>query len=53
MIFGGEIHPFRLPSSGLWIDVFQKVKALGYNAVSYYVHWYVQMLRWILQTNVF
>jgi len=23
----------------LWLDVFQKIKALGYNAVSFYVDW--------------
>ena len=29
----------RLPVPDLWLDVFQKVKALGFNAVSFYVHW--------------
>jgi beta-galactosidase GanA len=29
----------RLPVPGLWLDVFQKIKALGYNAVSFYVDW--------------
>jgi beta-galactosidase GanA len=38
-IFSGEFHPYRLPVPDLWIDVFQKVKALGFNAVSFYVHW--------------
>jgi beta-galactosidase GanA len=38
-VFSGEFHPYRLPVPGLWIDVFQKVKALGFNAVSFYVHW--------------
>lgn len=23
----------------LWLDVFQKIKALGYNTVSFYVNW--------------
>lgn len=23
----------------LWIDIFQKIKALGYNTVSFYVNW--------------
>lgn len=29
----------RLPVSTLYIDVFQKVKALGFNCVSFYVDW--------------
>ncbi|RAO73469.1 uncharacterized protein BHQ10_009481 [Talaromyces amestolkiae] len=39
MILSGEFHPFRLPSPSLWLDVFQKVKALGFNTVSFYVDW--------------
>ncbi|KAK1499689.1 glycosyl hydrolase family 35 [Colletotrichum tamarilloi] len=39
MIFSGEIHPFRLPVPSLYLDVFQKVKALGLNTVSFYVDW--------------
>jgi hypothetical protein len=39
MVFSGEFHPYRLPVPDLWLDVFQKVKALGFNAVSFYVHW--------------
>ncbi|PBP25568.1 putative beta-galactosidase A [Diplocarpon rosae] len=38
-VFSGEFHPFRLPVPDLWLDVFQKVKALGFNVVSFYVHW--------------
>lgn len=38
-VFSGEFHPYRLPVPDLWLDVFQKVKALGFNAVSFYVHW--------------
>ena len=38
-IFAGEFHPFRLPSPGLWLDVFQKIKAMGFSAVSFYVDW--------------
>ncbi|KAK6400540.1 hypothetical protein LTR81_024203 [Elasticomyces elasticus] len=37
--YSGEIHPFRLPSPPLWRDLFQKVRALGYNGVSFYVDW--------------
>ena len=39
MLFAGEFHPFRLPSPDLWLDVFQKIKALGYTGVSFYVNW--------------
>ncbi|GFF25268.1 probable beta-galactosidase E [Aspergillus udagawae] len=39
MIFSGEFHPFRLPVPGLWLDVFQKIKSLGFNAVSFYTDW--------------
>lgn len=35
----GEFHPFRLPVPGLWLDIFQKIKALGYTGVSFYVDW--------------
>lgn len=39
MIFSGEVHPFRLPVPSLWLDIFQKVKALGLNTVSFYLDW--------------
>jgi len=39
MIFSGEFHPWRLPVPSLWIDVFQKIKALGFNCVSFYANW--------------
>ena len=39
MLFNGEFHPYRLPSPGLWLDVFQKVKALGFSGVSFYTDW--------------
>ena len=29
----------RLPVPSLWLDVFQKVKALGFNCVSFYLDW--------------
>jgi beta-galactosidase GanA len=38
-VFSGEFHAYRLPVPGLWLDIFQKVKALGFNAVSFYTHW--------------
>ena len=37
--YSGEFHPFRLPVPSLWLDVIQKIKALGYNGVSFYVDW--------------
>ncbi|KAK1516895.1 glycosyl hydrolase family 35 [Colletotrichum costaricense] len=39
VILSGEFHPWRIPSPGLWLDVLQKIKAVGYNAVSFYVNW--------------
>ena len=39
MLFSGEFHPYRLPSPGLWLDVLQKVKALGFSGVSFYTDW--------------
>ncbi|MFG6413172.1 beta-galactosidase [Roseateles sp. DC23W] len=39
MIFGGEFHPFRLPSPALWRDVLQKMKASGLNTVAFYFAW--------------
>ena len=38
-LFSGEFHPFRLPVPGLWLDVFQKIKAMGFNGVSFYTDW--------------
>ncbi|KAK4229542.1 glycoside hydrolase [Podospora fimiseda] len=39
MIYSGEFHPFRLPVSTLWQDVLEKIKAMGFNAVSFYINW--------------
>jgi len=39
MLYSGEVHPFRLPVTGLYFDIFQKIKAMGYNCVSFYVDW--------------
>ena len=39
MMFSGEVHPFRLPVPSLYLDVFQKIKALGFNMVSFYIDW--------------
>jgi len=39
LFYSGEFHPFRLPVPGLWLDVLQKIKALGYNGISFYTDW--------------
>ncbi|KAI0059604.1 glycoside hydrolase family 35 protein [Artomyces pyxidatus] len=39
LIYSGEFHTFRLPVPSLWLDILQKVKAAGLNAVSVYTHW--------------
>lgn len=39
MIFSDEFHPFRLPVPGLWLNIFQKIKSIGFNGVSFYVDW--------------
>ena len=39
VFYSGEFHPFRLPVPGLWLDVFQKMRAMGYTGVSFYVDW--------------
>ncbi len=38
-IWSGEFHPFRLPSPSEWLDVLEKMKAEGYDAVSLYFDW--------------
>lgn len=38
IFFSGEFHPFRQPVPGLWLDVFQKIKAMGFNGVSFYTY---------------
>ncbi len=37
--WGGEFHPFRVPSPDLWRDILQKMKASGYNTVAFYFDW--------------
>ncbi|TFK43322.1 glycoside hydrolase family 35 protein [Crucibulum laeve] len=39
MLFSGEVHPYRMPVQSLHLDVFQKIKAMGFNAISFYVFW--------------
>jgi hypothetical protein len=38
-VYSGEVHPFRLPSPSLWLDVLQKIKAAGFTAISCYFDW--------------
>jgi beta-galactosidase GanA len=38
-VYSGEFHPFRLPSPDLWLDVFQKMKAGGFNTICCYFDW--------------
>jgi hypothetical protein len=38
-IWSGEIHPWRIPVKSQWLDVLQKIKASGMNAISVYAHW--------------
>ncbi|MVW59986.1 cellulase family glycosylhydrolase [Massilia sp. NEAU-DD11] len=39
VVWSGEIHPFRLPDPAQWRDVIQKMKAVGFNGVSFYFDW--------------
>ncbi|KAK4192488.1 beta-galactosidase precursor [Podospora australis] len=39
MIYSAEFHPFRLPSPSLWYDVLEKIRAMGFNTVSFYINW--------------
>ena len=38
-IWSGELHHWRVPSAEGWRDVFQKLRAAGFNAVSLYFFW--------------
>ncbi len=39
-ILAAEVHPWRIPGDpAIWADIFQKVKANGFNTVSFYVNW--------------
>jgi beta-galactosidase GanA len=38
-LWSGEFHYFRLPSPSLWLDIFQKMKAAGFNSTSLYFDW--------------
>ncbi|EAW11155.1 glycoside hydrolase family 35 protein [Aspergillus clavatus NRRL 1] len=38
-VFSGEFHYQRLPVPEMWLDVFQKLRANGFNAISVYFFW--------------
>ncbi|NID14664.1 beta-galactosidase [Luteibacter yeojuensis] len=38
-LWSGSFHYWRLPSPDLWLDVLQKMKAAGFNAVEIYFDW--------------
>ncbi|NII10786.1 beta-galactosidase [Oleiagrimonas sp. C23AA] len=38
-MWSGSFHYWRLPSPDLWLDVLEKMKAGGYNAVEIYFNW--------------
>lgn len=38
-IWSGSFHYWRLPSPSLWMDVLQKMKSAGFNAVTLYFSW--------------
>ncbi|HET8979830.1 MAG TPA: beta-galactosidase [Solirubrobacteraceae bacterium] len=39
LIYSGEFDPWRTPSPSLWLDLLQKMKADGFNAVTPYFDW--------------
>jgi beta-galactosidase GanA len=38
-LYSGEFHYWRLPSQSGWMDVLQKMKSAGFNAVTIYFNW--------------
>ena len=39
VIWSGEFHPFRLPDTNGWRDIYRKMKASGFNTVALYIYW--------------
>jgi beta-galactosidase GanA len=39
VVWSGEFHYWRTPSTSGWLDILQKLKANGYNAISVYFDW--------------
>lgn len=46
-VFSGEFHYQRLPVPELWLDVFQKLRSNGFNAVSSEYLPHVTIYTWI------
>ena len=44
MLYNGEFHPYRLPVTSLWLDIFQKLKAAGFSGASFYTDWYYSLI---------
>jgi beta-galactosidase len=38
-LWSGELDYWRLPSPDLWLDIMQKIKAAGFNAIATYFNW--------------
>lgn len=38
-VWSGGMHYWRTPVPELWLDILQKIKAAGFNTVSFYSHW--------------
>ncbi|KAH7155975.1 putative beta-galactosidase [Dactylonectria macrodidyma] len=38
-IWSGELHLWRIPVPELWRDIFEKIKAAGFNGIGLYEHW--------------
>ncbi|KAK2689356.1 hypothetical protein QWA68_011373 [Fusarium oxysporum] len=38
-LWSGELHLWRIPVPELWRDIFEKIKAAGFNGISLYEHW--------------
>ncbi|KAF6839324.1 glycosyl hydrolase family 35 [Colletotrichum musicola] len=38
-LWSGELHLWRIPVPELWEDIFQKIKAAGFNGIGLYEHW--------------
>ncbi|KAJ4176797.1 hypothetical protein NW755_014223 [Fusarium falciforme] len=38
-LWSGELHLWRIPVPELWRDIFEKIKAAGFNGIGLYEHW--------------
>ncbi|KAF2483799.1 glycoside hydrolase superfamily [Neohortaea acidophila] len=41
ILYAGEYHPFRQAVPDLWLDIFQKMRAMSYTTASFYVDWFL------------